>query len=890
MLFSVSIHIDTVSLEVWNEEMDVGSVAMLVHGEGVETVVDEMRQVDHVIAAEITVDALSYLRMDTNEIYHGGLFPDFLVTGQSYAISEEFMEAFPTVFTFLEGRLPITETEIALPVSIAEYADVVIGDLMNYSIELNVGKRPVYVCGIYIQQTGNEIFDYYYNSICIVLPELLNPDDMEYRVNIEIDRSILSPFDPHGILQRLRVIERNLVSLCPGYPELMSVPQFYVSDDLANGVEDYMDWLAEERGSQLIRAQACILLGGLLLILSARFNVDERRDEVWIHRARGASNRQIHAFLLRELVGLSVIAVFLAFVTSILVSRIPYASIGFLVFEPLSMIEAPLFISAQTVTYAALAAIIMPLLGYIASAPFQRQEDSDEQEPGRLAKLNRGLRLIKWDAVLIILSVLFLAAIYLGGTTVQENPNLILIQHVLPYPLFIGVASLATKIMGKLGESLMSLVSKMGGGLTFLIGGRRAAKDARIAGPVLMMIVLAMCISINSAVHSSSLPETELNHARFAIGGDITILLSDILNYRWESLDNYAKSHINYEASSFVSVGNMYLSDGRQGRIAFAAIQPDEYSRVGYDHLGASLAESYLTESLQELETNPTGAIITENLAEAYELEIGDELRGFALGDTETSAAFTIIDIVPALSSPLIPDDARDWTRVGISRIWLNYNYMSSLINLLDKADTYYCIKSTTATNSKELLDDIIDEIGLEIAYMGRKASAGGALEYYLLQAPYLSDRAVDSLVTLLTFPLVVGGVLLYGVSSNRRTRRQTAILRSMGAEVTQLTLIRIAEALVLVIISLVVFLLYGPLFIANALERAYSKYRIWLLVYPVLIFVDPFLSFTLPFVLILVLAVLTVSSLTFLRGIRYSSFESLEPQWTKSMIQEVLE
>jgi len=111
-----------------------------------------------------------------------------------------------------------------------------------------------------------------------------------------------------------------------------------------------------------------------------------------------------------------------------------------------------------------------------------------------------------------------------------------------------------------------------------------------------------------------------------------------------------------------------------------------------------------------------------------------------------------------------------------------------------------------------------------------------------------------------------------------------------MGAEVTQLTLIRIAEALVLVIISLVVFLLYGPLFIANALERAYSKYRIWLLVYPVLIFVDPFLSFTLPFVLILVLAVLTVSSLTFLRGIRYSSFESLEPQWTKSMIQEVLE
>ncbi|MFW9968061.1 MAG: FtsX-like permease family protein, partial [Candidatus Thorarchaeota archaeon] len=489
MLFSVSIHIDTISLDVWNEEMDVGSVAMLVHGEGVETVVDEMRQVEHVIAAEITVDALSYLRMDTNEFYHGGLFPDFLVTGQSYAISEEYVEAFPAVFTFLEGRLPITETEIALPVSIAEYADVVIGDLMNYSIELNVGKRPVYVCGIYIQETGNEIFDYYYNSICIVLPELLNPDDREFRVSIEIDRSILSPFDPQGLLQRLRVIERNLVSLCPGFPELMSVPQFYVSDDLATGVEDYIDWLSEQRSSQLIRAQASILLGGLLLILCARFNVDERRDEVWMRRARGASNRQLHAFLVKELLGLSVVAVLFAFVTSILVSRISLASVGFLVFEPPSMIEAPLLISAQTITYAALAAIIMPLLGYIASAPFQRQEDSDEQEPGRLARINRGLHLIKWDAVLIILSVFFLAAIYLGGTSVQENPNLILIQHVLPYPLFIGVASLATKTMGRLGESLMFLVSKTGGGLTFLIGGRRAAKDARIAGPVLMMIV-----------------------------------------------------------------------------------------------------------------------------------------------------------------------------------------------------------------------------------------------------------------------------------------------------------------------------------------------------------------------------------------------------------------
>jgi predicted lysophospholipase L1 biosynthesis ABC-type transport system permease subunit len=639
----------------------------------------------------------------------------------------------------------------------------------------------------------------------------------------------------------------------------------------------------------LTRSQGCILLGGLLLILTARFYVDERREEVQILQARGASNRQIHVLLLKEFLGLSVIAILLAIFAAIFVSRIAFASVNFLVFRPISLIDAPMLISAQTMTYAIGAAIIMPMIGYSASTLFENQNYRGEQDQGRLARLNRGLRLIRWDASLIILSVLFLAAIYLGGPAVQENPNLILIQHVLPYPLFAGVASLATKIMNRLGENLSSLFSKIKGEMALSIGGRRATKDIRVAGPVVMMLVLSMCVSINSAVVASSLPQTEINHTRFAIGGDINILLNDILEHRWEQLDNYTKSHSNYEAASFVNVGNMYLSDGRQGKITFVAIQPEEYSLVGYDHMGVSLNDSYITESLQDLETNPTGAIITENLAQEYELEIGDELHGFGLGDTETSAGFTIINIVPALSSPIILEDVRGRGNVGMSKIWLNVNRMAALINLLDNADTYYCIRSTTDTSSGQLLEDIIGQMGIEIAYMGRRSSVGTVIESYLGQTSYLTDRAVDSLMTLLTFPIAVGSILLFGASGNRRTRRQTGILKSMGAETTHLTIIHLTEVLVIAIISLVVFLIYGPLFLANSLERAYATHLIWPLVYPVLIFADPVWAFTIPVVFIFILTILAVSGLVYARSQEDSSFELLGSQWTKSIFQEGL-
>jgi ABC-type antimicrobial peptide transport system permease subunit len=889
ILLGVSIYIDTASLEIWDQEMDVGSIAMFVHGDGVETVVDEIQQVEGITAAALAADALSYLRMDTNEIYHGGLFADFLVTGQSYAISEEYIQAFPSVFQFLEGRLPRTETEIALELSVAEYADVAIGDLMNYSIQLNVGKRPVYVCGIYIQDIGKESFDYYYSSTCVVLSELLNPDDLEYRVSVDVDRTGLSPFDPQGSLRQLRAIERDLVNLYPGYPETVSVPLFFVTDDLATGIEDYMEWITGQRLAQLTRAQATILLGSLLVILTVRFYLDERQVEVQILRARGASNRHIHTFLLKELLGLSAIATILALIIAVPASRIAFASVGFLEINPISFAESHFFISLQTIFYAVLITGLMPLVGYIASSPFDPQKPEKKEEPGRLARLSRGLRLIRWDALLIVLCIFFLAAIYLGGIAIQENPNLILIQDALPYPLFFGVASLTIKIMDRLGEGLVSILARIKGGMPLAIGGRQATRNAGITGPFLLVLVLSMCISINAAVVASSLPQTELNHARFAVGADINIQLSDGLQYQWEHLDEYTRSHERYTASSFVNAGGVYLSDGRQGRVEFVAIHPDEYSHVGFDHLGSSLDESYLTPSLQELETNPTSAIITEDLAIEYELEIGDELNGFYLGDTETSAGFNIIDIVPALPSPLNLDEVRAWTNVG-SSIWLNANYISALIDLYANTETYYCVRSTSETNSGELLEDIIGEMGIEIAYSGHRCSVGDALESYLTQTAYGNDRAIDSLLTILVLPIIIGAILIYVASTETKARRHYDILRSMGAESRQLITIHLAEIIILAILSLIVFILYAPLFIANSLERAYSIYRIWPLVFPVLIFIDPVWQFSLPVVILFVFTMLVVSGLAFYRGHRSGSFRSLSSYWTKSIVREGLE
>ena len=145
MIVSVFIFIDSSSLEQWNEYNDIGPVAMRVQGDDLESVLQEIKNTEHVTTASIAKTAEAFIRMDKNALYEGSptdpINPMFLLVGQAYSFNSDFIEAYPTEFELTAGRYPQNSSEIAIPQADAGYWGIPIGRMMNYSHFLNSEKR-----------------------------------------------------------------------------------------------------------------------------------------------------------------------------------------------------------------------------------------------------------------------------------------------------------------------------------------------------------------------------------------------------------------------------------------------------------------------------------------------------------------------------------------------------------------------------------------------------------------------------------------------------------------------------------------------------------------------------------------------------------------------------
>ncbi|NHJ14612.1 MAG: ABC transporter permease, partial [Candidatus Thorarchaeota archaeon] len=346
----VSSYIDCISVGYWNDLLDVGSAAMMVQGEGIANRVGDIEDIQGVSAAAALAGAECNLRMDQDEFYvNDPLAPNFLLVGRSYSLSQDYKQDFPDEFVLIEGRWPETETEIAITPTVADQANVGIGALMNYSIELNVGKRPVYVVGIY-RQLMSSSFDYYYNSIAVVLQQLLHPEEIEFTVNVAVDRGILNPWSPQDTLSKLVAIERSIIALYPGYPEEVLYSEYHVTNDLAIGVNDYIEWIGHTKLAQVFRSQGLLILTGLFSSLILQYNFEARETELWMHCARGASRQRENRRVVGEVVFLSLLAIFPGLlIGQFILARLAYAAEGFFRINASQYFEAPILFTLDTV-------------------------------------------------------------------------------------------------------------------------------------------------------------------------------------------------------------------------------------------------------------------------------------------------------------------------------------------------------------------------------------------------------------------------------------------------------------------------------------------------------------------------------------------------------------
>jgi len=882
MVMGISVYIDSYSVNEWDNLIDIGPIAMTVGGDEVENQLDNIRALPG-------VERTAVLETRHGELSVGSGYEMLGSWGMLPSPTSEYLSTFMDVFELEVGRFPNNSSEIALARSTTEYFEVNIGSIVNLTAgwnEFGPTMIPLTVVGIYkgLDYDPGEQYYYFYGSVSgigVVHPDIVWDEWEEKEIHVDIDRTGITPFDARGSLAYVVSIEESIRALDPTYPSPNRWSRYYVSGQLSNAIMGFMSWQLMMRLTQVLRAAGVVVLTCMVTFLAIRHNINERRFESNMLISRGAAKAKIESIEFRETVGLSILSSIVGLGVGAIVSRVAMTATGFFEFDFSLLWTEPFLITIESIALALVVGAGLPVITFIIYRSIYSTRKSEEEQASKLARIAKGLTIIKWDALVAILTSLLLVALYMGGTAVQNDPILAIIISVAPLALFLSVASLAIKGMRR-GANLISRgLQGVVGEIPATVGIRRIGKEASSAGPAALVLVLAMSLAWNNAVIGASMPMTKMNHARFAFGADVTFRLDEFALPDWNDFIENVTNHELTQTGTLVSVARLYLS-ATGGRVYAVAMEPLEYLEVGYDQFGRPLNESDISDMLKELQLTLAGAIISNDIAVEYEVSVGDTLRAAtSVSGVSETMVFTIIGIAEGLSNNLLQATSHSffgYQTVGTETLWINREYVESLIDLEQDARNVYCVRANDGANDTIIVEDTLRSGG-DLVVGDDWASVSNEVSEYLGMTAYQMDRAVDTMLTVVMVGIIFGAFTVYAVEGIRARKREIALLRAMGASSGQVVKAQGAEMLVLAIVSTVLLIGYGPLMIMNTL----LTYRVTNYVFPVPIFaVIPWLTlvtivaFFLSSILVFVLVIAFLSS-------RVSLSEALNASWAES-------
>ncbi|TFH11335.1 MAG: ABC transporter permease [Candidatus Thorarchaeota archaeon] len=844
MAIGITVYVDSFSVHEWDKNIDVGCVAITVSGYNVRTYVDDIQNIGGVTNAAL-------LRSSYGDIFLNDSETGYLdIGGRFIAPDDEFYEAFPDFVHFDVGRSPVAPDEIAVINSFYLFEDVKLGD--DYTLDISGHEYNVTVVGFYNHEEDVDspyVWGYY--STAIVNQSLIDNDNADFEILVDVDRSGLSAFNPTGTLQYLNGIDEAIRQLDPNYsPGYYDMRTLYVQNRLSSGVTAYIIWVQMMRITEMLRVSSIFFLLILVNYLAIRHNVNERRYEESMLISRGAAKGDLEKVTTREIFILSLLSCIVGIPLGLLLSRVAISSTGFFTFNPALLLSEPILISLDSLVISLIVTVALPMLtlgGYRAVYSTKKNIDEDR---GRLSKLSRGLGLIRWDLMIVGLSGLFLFAMIAGGTTATSNILLGFILPFLPIPLFLGVSSLSMKALKWGANGLSRAMRRVVGDIPASIGIRRVGKGASSAGAAAMILVLAICLSWNSAIIDASMPITAQNQSRLAVGSDLTFALDKNELDSWDQFITNVTNHELVESGTVVSEAYLFLSAGYEGGTDFLAVNPREYKNVGYDYLGNPLNESDLSTLFDSLDSTPDGAIITRDIAEAYEFEVGDILRASSLEEGASPFTFRIIGISEAL--PEVPDRGGYYpfyydpfyssyyytpSVVGKDRILVNRDYLGSQLTLQNNSFNYLCVRTTPNTNASIIVEDVLEAGGGIALYNNLWEAVSQNVHEYIDATQYKMERSLDTMLTILTVGTIVGGFAIYAVEGIRTRKREIALLRSIGASSKTIVMTLGAEMFVLMLFSMMLLLIYAPLFLSTTITMAGGSTTGGYEVFPVPIF-----------------------------------------------------
>ncbi len=888
---AITVYVDSYSVHKWEELLSIGPVAMEVGGVGVQDIQDEISQIPGVLKTATFVIAHGALSPVSWSQYEGSF------GGGIIEYNHALVDAFSELFILESGSFPEEVDEIVLSVEVADNIDVGIGDLVNYTQEVHgdTGSYIMKVVGLWNPQGSNVDYSNYGWSIAIVMPPMIGLTSADVYVWVDVDRSHISPFNVQASLDYLTRIEESIRQLDPTYNPQYGGGRYWISDGLFYGITRYAMWQQYKRMTQLLRAGGAIILVILTLFLAVRHNMNERRYESNILISRGADKNTVYNMVYKEIMVIAVLSTIVGLGLGTVLSRVGIISTDYFALDWPRFFSEPLLISLESLIMSALIGAFVPVGAIVAYDIVYKTKRAADESTGKLAKLTRGLVFIKWDVLLVSLTGAAIIAMLSLGSSMQLNLFLRFFSNIIlsfaPFALFLGAASLFIKALRAGASKVSSRLKGVFGVIPSSVGIRRIGKAASSAGPVAMVFVLTISLAWSNAVVSDSLPLTKTNQAKFAFGADIRFDLDSLQSFASVNRTGFIENctqHGAYVAGAELSIAELMLSTGQYDSADLVAMNPADFLDVGYDYTGQPLNESPLRSMLLDLDKNPIGALVSQDIAQDYELSVGDSLRSYGTEMGNISVfTFTIIGIYQSLTNalPFDTQSAGYYSRAfGQRTVWVNRGYLSQFMNFTMESRNMYAMRVDDHRNTTEVALDLLDAAGYEPPDPSGPISARDYVDVdsevraFVETTEYTMDRAVDTMLTVASTLVIFGAIAIYAAEGLSARRREIALMRAMGADKKIIVKTQAAELIVIVGASVLLLLVFAPLFSIITMLAQHTSYMI----YPIRVFFSiPYLTLALVlsfFLGVVTLFIIGVSTL----AARIQLAQSLNASWSE--------
>ena len=327
------------------------------------------------------------------------------------------------------------------------------------------------------------------------------------------------------------------------------------------------------------------------------------------------------------------------------------------------------------------------------------------------------------------------------------------------------------------------------------------------------------------------------------------------------------------------------LQVAQYSTINFLAANP-EYLGIGYDYTGEHYSNSTQSSMYSELRTHPDSVIISSDVAQLFELEVGSVLQSvYETWNDTIVIPFRVAGIVSGITDfTLLPGSPNYWwgRQVGAETAFADRDYIASFINVTNLGTHYLCASLTSSTNGTKVMDELISAGALDAIQGNHYSSTFTIVEEYVSATSYQMDRSVDTMLLITLIGTMFGAFTVYSTENIRARRREIALLQSLGATNRTIMAIQIAEMTVLTLVSFVLLLAFCPILISNVLITSGWAYQSQIRTFPIEVFpVIPTITLIGILLLFTIFALIFISVAAYLIA-RINLAQSLNASWTE--------